>query len=343
MLTVGSLFSGIGGLDLGLERAGMTVRWLSEIDPYACKILKKHWPEVPNYGDIKQIDWRTVEPVDVICGGYPCQPFSTAGKRRGTDDPRHLWPWVRDAISALRPRYAILENVRGHLSMGGTTVIGELAEIGYDAEWRVVSAAGMGAPHRRDRIIIVAYPNSNHEPNEPKHGQSQRLVADTDSSNAPDGRQRTDVQGKDRGGRDDRSRGGSDFGQIGLGSTGESASGLANANGGRRKKRQSKTKSTSRLGVCGEQCEMANPIGAGSGRVGSLAQSGKTVYGWADYVRGKDGFTSWTWWETEPDVGRVADGVSHRVDRLRGLGNAVVPQVAEYIGRLVMAAELDNA
>jgi len=239
MLTVGSLFSGIGGLDLGLERAGMTVRWQSEIDPYACKILKKHWPEVPNHGDIKQIDWRTVELVDVICGGYPCQPFSTAGKRRGTDDPRHLWPWVRDAISALRPRYAILENVRGHLSMGGTTVIGELAEIGYDAEWRVVSAAGLGAPHRRDRLIIMAYPNSQ--------GWQGRIWP------------------------------------------------------------QEIVSTFSGFDLSGAHC------------------------GWGDN------------WKSEPEVGRVADGVSHRVDRLRGLGNAVVPQVAEYIGRLVMAAELDNA
>jgi DNA (cytosine-5)-methyltransferase 1 len=145
-LTVGSLFSGIGGLDLGLERAGMEVIWQSEIDPYCNKVLKKHWPEVINHGNIKDIDWGTVKRPDIVCGGYPCQPFSTAGKRKGTDDPRHLWPWVRDAISALRPKYAILENVRGHLSMGGLQVIGELAEIGYDAEWRVVSAAGWVRP-----------------------------------------------------------------------------------------------------------------------------------------------------------------------------------------------------
>jgi DNA (cytosine-5)-methyltransferase 1 len=107
-LTVGSLFSGIGGLDLGLERAGMNVIWQSEIDPYASRVLKKHWPEVPNYGDIKTINWGDIVRPDVICGGYPCQPFSTAGKRKGTDDPRHLWPWVRQAISELRPRYAIL-------------------------------------------------------------------------------------------------------------------------------------------------------------------------------------------------------------------------------------------
>jgi len=161
MLTVGSLFSGIGGLDLGLERAGMNVIWQSEIDPYATKVLKKHWPQVVNHGDIKQINWRNVVRPDVICGGYPCQPFSLAGKRNGTDDPRHLFPWVLNAISTLRPRYAILENVRGHLTMGGTTVIASLTSIGYDAEWRVVSAAGVGAPHKRERIIIVAYPNDS--------------------------------------------------------------------------------------------------------------------------------------------------------------------------------------
>jgi DNA (cytosine-5)-methyltransferase 1 len=230
-MKVGSLFSGIGGLDLGLERAGMTIAWHSEIDPYACKVLAKHWPGVPNHGDIKNIDWRTVEPVGVICGGYPCQPFSTAGKRRGTDDPRHLWPWVRDAISALRPRYAILENVRGHLTMGGLTVIGELAEIGYDAEWRVVSAAGLGAAHRRQRLFIVAYPTGT---------RLQRCIWSI---------------------HEERHSG--------------------------------------RSALCPR-------------------------------------------WESEPDVGRVANGVPSRVDRLRGLGNAVVPQVAEYIGRLVMAHAQHN-
>ena len=158
-LTVGSLFSGIGGLDLGLERAGMEVIWQSEIDPYGCRVLKKHWPEVVNHGNIKEINWGDVVRPDIICGGYPCQPFSTAGKRNGTDDPRHLWPWVREAISELRPKYAILENVRGHVSLGLNVVLGEMASIGYDAEWQIVSAASVGAPHRRDRVIIVAYPN----------------------------------------------------------------------------------------------------------------------------------------------------------------------------------------
>ena len=271
-LTVGSLFSGIGGLDLGLERAGMKVIWQSEIDPYCNKVLKKHWPEVPNYGDIKQIDWRTIERPNVICGGYPCQPFSTAGKRRGTDDPRHLWPWVRTAISELRPNYAILENVRGHLTMGGTTVIGDLAEIGYDAEWRVVSAAGLGAPHKRDRLIIVAYPSelfSNGSNDNAKIGVEPQTISKFRNSSGSQKMANTNIK--------------HEF-----------------------------------------QPERA---------MGEWSKAARAEGHWDDFER------RCREWQTEPDVGRVANGVPSRVDRLRGLGNAVVPQVAEYVGRLIVNAQ----
>lgn len=228
-LTVGSLFSGIGGMDLGLERAGMTIKWQSEIDPYCCDILKKHWPEVPNYGDIKKINWSNVEPTDIICGGYPCQPFSLAGRhRKGEDDPRHLWPWVKDAISVLKPRFAILENVQGHLTLGGTTVIKEITDIGYDCEWRLISAAGLGARHRRNRLIIVAYPRS-----------------------------------------------------------------------------------------------------------GGRVRRGFTFEGFNEEVN-RNALRGAQYWQTEPNLGRMANGVPRRVDRLRGLGNAVVPQMAEYVGRLIL-------
>lgn len=166
-ITVGSLCSGIGGIDLGLERAGMTVRWQSEIDPYACRVLAKHWPDVPNLGDIKQIEWSTVERVDLICAGYPCQPFSLAGSRQGEADPRHLWPFVLNAIRALRPRWVLLENVAGHRSLGFGTVLGDLATSGYDAEWDCIPAVAVGAPHRRDRVFVVAHAVSDelwHEP-----------------------------------------------------------------------------------------------------------------------------------------------------------------------------------
>jgi DNA (cytosine-5)-methyltransferase 1 len=157
-MRVGSLFSGYGGLDLAV---GGEVAWYSEIEPAACKVLAAHHPGVPNLGDIKKVDWSTVEPVDVITGGYPCQPFSAAGHRKGKEDERHLWPYVKDAISALRPRLAILENVRGHLSLGLADVIRELAAVGYDARWGLVRASDAGAPHGRARVFIVAYPESD--------------------------------------------------------------------------------------------------------------------------------------------------------------------------------------
>jgi len=271
-LTVGSLFSGIGGLDLGLERAGMRVIWHSEIDDYACRVLRKHWPDTPNLGNIKEVDWNNVERPDVICGGYPCQPFSLAGQRKGEEDERHLWPFVRDAISVLRPRYAILENVRGHLSLGGLSVVGDLASIGYDAEWRIVSAASVGANHRRDRLIVVAYPSGESCDGINDHtGDCSRSETDAQLG---DSRWATNVA------HDERIR----YGQHGITATDPKECGRRVFNGGR-----------------------------------------------------ETGYDGWQWWETEPDVGRVADGVPCRVDRLRGLGNAVVPQVAEVVGRLVVA------
>ena len=315
-LTVGSLFSGIGGLDLGLERAGMKVIWQSEIDDYACKVLKKHWPEVPNHGDIKQIDWRAVEPVDVICGGYPCQPFSTAGKRKGTDDPRHLWPWVRTAIGELRPRYAILENVRGHLSLGGVQVIRELAEIGYDAEWRVVSAAGMGAPHRRERIIIVAYPFNKRQQSREKEGQSQFSGCSNDETQF--GRACTN--------------------NTGVQGTSDVANTCEQQFNGRRHQHGAGT-IEERQTIQEQVDRSSSNVAYSESSAGGVTKShGLRPRIWkATELRESDSTTRTIgdWWEVEPDVGRVADGIPNRVDRLKGLGNAVVPQVAEYIGRLI--------
>ncbi len=152
-MRVGSLFTGYGGLDMAV---GGELVWYSEIDKAACAVLKSHHSEVPNLGDVTQIDWATVEPVDVITGGYPCQPFSQAGLRKGSDDERHLWPYVRDAIDAIRPRRVVLENVRGHLSLGLADVLADLARMGYDARWGLVRASDAGAPHNRGRVFINA-------------------------------------------------------------------------------------------------------------------------------------------------------------------------------------------
>lgn len=173
-MKLGSLFSGIGGLDLAVERAmGATTVWQVEYEPAPASILERHWPDAARYQDINDIDWSTVEPVDIICGGYPCQPFSHAGLRKGTNDPRHLWPRFADAIGVLRPQYAILENVAGHLSLGFDTVLADLASLGYDARWLTLRAADIGAPHGRKRLFVLATDTSGQRYG---RGQDDRMV-----------------------------------------------------------------------------------------------------------------------------------------------------------------------
>jgi DNA (cytosine-5)-methyltransferase 1 len=157
-MRVGSLFSGIGGLDLAIEAHGYEVAWQIENDDYCNKILAKHWPEVTRYGDIRAAQFNEFERVDGIVGGFPCQPFSVAGRNRGEDDERNMWPEVIRAIRALQPGFAFLENVPNllnHLYFG--RILGDLAEAGYDAEWGTFRASDVGAPHRRERLFILAY------------------------------------------------------------------------------------------------------------------------------------------------------------------------------------------
>jgi DNA (cytosine-5)-methyltransferase 1 len=157
VLTIGSMCSGYGGLDLAVAaHHGARVAWHAEVDRHANAVLAHHWPGVPNLGDLTRTDWATVGPVDILTAGYPCQPFSTAGHRRGTDDPRHLWPHIADAVRHLRPRRIVLENVAGHLGLGFAQVLADLAALGFDARWGVVRAADAGAPHRRERLFVVA-------------------------------------------------------------------------------------------------------------------------------------------------------------------------------------------
>ena len=159
-MKIGSLCTGYGGLDMAVEayfNADMV--WCAENDKYASKLIEQRFNK-QNYGDIKQIDWDTVEAIDILTAGYPCQPFSHAGQRKGKDDERHIWPDIIKAIGILRPRIVILENVRGHLSLGFKEVLSDLAQIGYDASWQIVRASDVGAPHPRARLFIIAYPIS---------------------------------------------------------------------------------------------------------------------------------------------------------------------------------------
>ena len=156
-MKIGSLCTGYGGLDMAVEAFfNAEMVWCAENDKYASKLIEQRFNK-PNLGDIKQIDWANVEPIDILTAGYPCQPFSNAGQRKGADDERHIWPHIIKAISILRPKFIILENVRGHLSLGFKEVLSDLAQNGYDAKWRVVRASDIGAPHQRARLFIIAY------------------------------------------------------------------------------------------------------------------------------------------------------------------------------------------
>ncbi len=160
MLKIGSLCTGYGGLDMAVEAYfGAETIWVSEFDKYASKVVEARINK-PNFGNLKVINWHDMEPIDILTAGYPCQPFSHAGLRKGAQDERHLWPYIKEAISILRPSYVVLENVRGHFGLGFREVLSDLTDIGYDTKWTLIRASDVGAPHRRERLFILAYPNS---------------------------------------------------------------------------------------------------------------------------------------------------------------------------------------
>ena len=322
-LKVLDLFSGIGGFSLGLERTGgfETVAFC-EIEPFPRAVLKEHWPDVPCYEDVRTLTADQLRSdgiaVDVICGGFPCQDISYAGGGAGLEGARSgLWSEIARLVSELRPQYVIVENVSALLSRGLGRVLGDLAEIGYDAEWHCIPASAVGAPHIRDRIWIIAYPQHS----------------DTDSA----GPHRTPIyQYISAELRNQQER---EFGSI--------CEDVADA------KSFTKREQTDETDAKPEGGETRNQFGGGGSLVADTAfmlRDGGELYGQhrqskvsklgdssgktnvADRPRGRNHD-----WRTEPDVGRVANGVPFRVDRLKGLGNAVVPQIPEILGRAILA------
>lgn len=179
-MRIGSLCTGYGGLDLAAEAVtGGTVAWVSDTDKGSRTLLAHRYPGVPNLGDFTRTDWTTVEPVDALTAGFPCQPVSNAGQRRGDLDERWLWDDVAAAIGALRPRLVLLENVRGLLTAGNGRlfgrVLGSLAHLGYDADWHGIRASDVGAPHRRWRVFIVAHPQRGRLHRRPRKPQRHPL------------------------------------------------------------------------------------------------------------------------------------------------------------------------
>ena len=161
-LKVLSLFAGIGGIDLGLESTGRfeTIQFV-EYEPFCQHILRRHWPDVPIWGDVKTFDPDSCGDIDLLCGGYPCQPFSVAGKQKGTEDDRHLWPRMFEIIKHKRPTWVLCENVPGHVNLGLDQVLFDLESEGYSWQTFVLGAVAVDAPHRRQRLFIVANTNNN--------------------------------------------------------------------------------------------------------------------------------------------------------------------------------------
>jgi DNA (cytosine-5)-methyltransferase 1 len=300
-LTVGSLFAGIGGFDLAAERAGLEVKWQVEIDDYATRVLEKHWPHVRRYRDVRRLRYPSY--VDVICGGFPCQDISNAGDRAGITGARSgLWRQMARAIRVVRPKFALVENVAALLGRGLGTVLGDLAESRYDAEWDCVPASAVGANHERDRIWILAYPESDGMEGERVSGEGRERMADADGRGADVAH---DQQQRQRARRARRSR------------------------PGRQRQPQ---QPLSAVADAGQQERIRGALWAGRGEwsTRSLAETYERHRSEVDGI-----------WGAEPAVGRVVDGVPTRLveDELRVLGNAIVPQVAEWIFRRIVEAE----
>lgn len=184
-MKIGSLCTGYGGLDLAVESFfNAETVWTCEFDKYASQVIEQRIKK-QNHGDLKTTDWTQVEPIDILTAGYPCQPFSTAGLRKGADDERHLWPHIKNIIGILRPQFIVLENVRGHFGLGFREVLGDLADCGYDATWRLIRASDVGAPHKRERLFILAYADGERlqRSSRSRFGfeQSGQTIANTDS------------------------------------------------------------------------------------------------------------------------------------------------------------------
>lgn len=333
-MKLGSLFSGIGGLDLGLERAGMQVVWNSEIEPFPCEVLKAHWPDVPNLGDITQIDWNIVPPVDVICGGFPCQDISLAGKGAGIEGKRSgLWSYFHEAIRILRPKFAVIENVSAITIRGLDRVLCDLAEIGYDAEWRDIRASDMGAPHRRERIFIVAYPQGNGMLGEPRDVREAHGGQDGQVCGEPGG---ASVEPQDVA---------CDVAypvsvRAGDNKPETCGQGRQSAESGASVLRQGHRQAgTNRTDPAGEDVPNPGHHDAPTTADGRSIGEGETAGRQYIYPRTNDFARSCTAWATEPNVGRVANGVPDWVAKLKALGNAVVPQCAEYVGNHIVRKE----
>jgi DNA (cytosine-5)-methyltransferase 1 len=324
VITFGSLFAGIGGIDLGFERAGMECKWQVEIDDYATKVLEKHWPGVHRERDIRQCGKHNLERVDIIAGGFPCQDISYAGRGAGLDGERSglFFEAVR-LVCELQPRVVVLENVAALLTRGLDRVLGTLAEIGFDAEWHCIPAAAVGAPHIRDRVFVIGTRSSNAECKRARNEGGK--ISDKRRKHA-----RTYKSAIVRQGHRPIVPKGIDAVCADVAYT--NSKGLERCN-------RTVVEPCNTARCCADVADSLCGGWKGSDEQRCSIKGNRT-----DWVMQPTGGGSSVsgWWAAEPSVGRVANGIPKRVDRLRGLGNAVVPQVAELIGRQIVLTLADD-
>ncbi len=327
-ITFGSLFAGIGGLDLGFERCGFECRWQVEIEPYPIKVLEKHWPNVHRERDINECSKENLERVDIIAGGFPCQDISYAGRGAGLDGERSgLFFEAIRLVCELRPRVVVLENVAGLLTRGLDRVLGTLAEVGYYAEWHCIPAAAVGAPHIRDRVFVIGYADSDGKPTIAVNDETQG-VQELATDSEGDGR---DKINEDRRGCEERTGEGKEQGSRDGGGT---APYIPYANGVDVQGLES-----SGFDAEGRQGQDKRQVGSPLASKGGVRETKPRMGGgtdgipeWVDLSRGLNYWEDGEW-DTVP---RVGEAIANRGARLKGLGNAIVPQVAEIVGRIVI-------
>ncbi|GIO18127.1 hypothetical protein J18TS1_12270 [Oceanobacillus oncorhynchi subsp. incaldanensis] len=299
------LFAGIGGISLAAEWAGIETVAFCEREPFCQKILSKHWSDVPIFDDVKTLNKQTlidggvdVGTIDIISGGFPCQPYSIAGKRRGTEDDRDLWPEMFRIIEEIRPTWVVGENVANFVNMELDRTISDLESIGYTGGAFVIPAASVGAKHKRERTFIVAYSNDSRC----VHRQVEKQPAERREH-----AQREPVA---------------------------SSANVANTSSIRLQKERSELKTT---GIARDSENVSDSSGT---RLSGSKDAGKTKREREnDNEQSSRCHPGRDYWAIEPDVGRVANGIPKRVDRIKGLGNAVVPQQIYPIFKAIVEIE----
>ena len=375
------LFSGIGGFALGLE-ATQKIKTVAfcEIDKYCTKVLNKNWPEVPVYKDIKELTYDKlkadgIDSIDIITGGYPCQPFSIAGLKKGVEDPRHLWPEYFRLIKECRPTWIIGENVSGHIKLGLDAVQEDLESQGYSLRTFSVSASSIGANHQRERIWTVAYSQRNYDSQQIKrvNGEKNSLQKehrenDSTTRNFSGASAIRETRNEHADVEDARRRSWREQFTWNTESTGRGTSEKTewstntDTSPGPSERTETMANAESIESNVGEDIQHTS-TGNGQGQTGRESGDVANTSAHRSFneqerntrsldnqskeeerrersessIRTETRSTGTkTWWDTEPDVGRVADGIPDRTHRLKSLGNAVVPQIPYYIAQSIL-------